>query len=487
MTTTAENPFNLEKSKVIILEPEDRIYRRKKTGILRFLWVAAGAGIAMALIASQLQFHPAREISPVLISGFQVQQGYGIPEIFSTEKKCWLPLPFQGPAPSGGKIRTDVHSQVDLKFGEGAVLRLKPGSEIEARQAAHSYGPKVHLRLNRGNLLGLIETPETSQLQFLFSNPDLQMLTHQARFLLNFNVTTQTGWLGLLEGEASVDQSQKNPLKLAARQKIKLDPSSEEKNPAPITEEDWTCMKESYDLSLFNTSQKEQLGFIKQLRSSFFPYVQDIEIYRLASVPGFMSTQIEIDPETRKPYLSMNYDVFPDHSVAGVSFKTQGLNLSQFESLKMEVRKNPKHNSPEMITLQIKSANSVIRKYDLKNFRNPWSPIAIPILVAENTPPVKEINILFAHSRVGAETHGSLEFRNLELIPHSSNASLVLPSHIEDRDDKLHTNAKKKPSPIHEPADELDSLVSKLQSLNQILKQTALQDSITSETKASPS
>lgn len=349
---------------------------------------------------------------------FSVESVVGSAEAYSYQDRSWIPLKRGDPVSARSRIRSGEASQLDFFIPNRIRLRLKENSELEAkgfRSVNGKFVPRV--RLTHGSLIAAAPVSLQGRTLVQFESSGLEIDVVQALFQLRHDSQADQTWLGVLGGSLEIRSRQIwNEATLILNDLERVEYSSRGLgSPAAISTEEWNELREAYELiQRSSTFEVEQFHLSKEAGNFFF-YVFDHGAFYSPRV-SYVNREFIFDSTEERVFLEVGYDVFPKSTIAGVYFKTRGLDFSKFRALEFEVRRSPQRSFPDAFRIELKSSEGIVQAFSQRNFEPDWKKVALPFRASKTTF-VTEMTFVFAHDTVGIHKKGALQFRNFNLLP----------------------------------------------------------------------
>lgn len=375
-------------------------------------WLGGGAYLLLlaALVAAPFFFLKSRSAPPLVIQNF-----FGPVQVFSVEQKAW------GEPERGQllkvfeKIRTGPAGEADLRNPEKMRLRLKENSEIDIlppRFFEKTGG--LRLKLFRGTVLGITIQRLTPGF-FEISTSKLSATAEKGMFLIKEDLETGESFASVLNGFLKVRGNGAGVAWKVVRPQEKMVATEAQgiSGPNPVSREEWNEIKEAYQLVQINQEVEARQQDLSKEAGNLFQFVFDQGTFYAPDF-GFAQREFFKDPLSGEVWLSIEYDVFPTSSMAGVYLKTRGLDLSKFSSFEFEAKGVEAEGIPAGFRVELK-AESVLRAYALRNLTQKWQTFQYPLNFKKPTS-ISEITLLFANDKVGEYKQGSVLLRNFKLL-----------------------------------------------------------------------
>lgn len=372
--------------------------------------------LAVALCAGGFFFFRG---SPQPLEAFEVGNFSGGVEIYSAAGEAWG-VPVRGTKLGvEDKIRTGPDGELDLVIPDKFKVRVKGDSELEG-QGAKPFEKQTPYRFNliRGQLMVNADRAAGSDDVFEVRAPGLVATSSTSAFNVHADPKAGSSWVGVLRGKVYLKGDSLLPgkgLEVSALEKAQLNDGKFPAEPVALSREEWSQVKEIYDLSRLSAAQEAmQLDLAKEA-GSFFDNVFDHGTFYTPKI-GFSNREFEKDESTGKVILNLEYDVFPRGSYVGAYFKTRNFDVSKYSELRFEMRRAPGQGHPESFRIELKSTSGIVRAFAAKLPKNQWEVRSFPLLV-RNTMMVNEVTFVFYHDRVGSDKKGAVQLRDVQLIP----------------------------------------------------------------------
>ncbi len=391
----------------------------KKAGLIAIvvlLLLSGGAAVGAVLF---LKNYKVVHLPPFEISNF-----FGQAEIYSGAQKKWRTANRADLIGEKEKLRTAAQSEVDFSMPKAIFLRLKENSQTEGR----SQWPFVkehpfRLYLDRGALFVAIDK-NFDERALEISTPSMLALASKGA-VFQIAVDARSGlkktWVGVLRGEVKV---RKRSLRAWLKRQFVtlhgLERSDATFGLAPtaaakVSREEWNEMKEAYEL-VEKASQSDAIQLdLSKKAGNMFEFVFDHGTFYTPKI-GFCNRDFMMDEASGEVYLQVEYDVLPPGSFVGTYLKTRGFDLSQFKTLKFQVKKDAEEGFPDTFRVEMKSKSGVMRAFAPSQFKPDWETIELPLHFAKSAP-IDEITFVFTHQKVGEYKKGILYFKNFSLVP----------------------------------------------------------------------
>ena len=366
---------------------------------------------------------------PHPIPPFEIQSFIGKVEIKTAAQSAGTEPKRGGLLQIGDWVMTGPEGEIDLKFGN-AYMRVKENSEvaIEAPQFLSKAKARVHLQkgivLNISNQEPLQITvpgkPSGRRTKGLIYDLFLKLAAffNQGAYLVGYDQEIDEAWISVLQGSVNVHSQFPWPSHTIKE----LETSYQHKDdkvmapPAPIAYEEWSKVKETYELLPTRSAAEEakQLDLAKQA-GNFFQYAFDHGTFYQKKW-GHCDREFIMDERVDKDgvYMRAIYDVFPRGSWVGVYVLTRNFDLAKFNLFKVDARRAAGHSFPDLVRIELKSRYQVIRAFALKNIETDWGTFEFPLNVQKSTP-ITEVTFIFSNDKVGTQKSGALELKNFTL------------------------------------------------------------------------
>jgi len=228
--------------------------------------------------------------------------------------------------------------------------------------------------------------------------------------------------IGVLEGHVTTSPAASlNPklVTIGALKKVELEKAKNIQEPVPVTEEEWSQLREAYELVDRGAAFEARQMDLSKEAGGFFQSVFDHGTFYSPRI-GFSEREF-IKEKDGKVYFQAGYDVFPRAAVVGVYFKIRNLDLSKFDALEFEARRSPDEHFPDSFRIELKSKTATVRGYAQRNFEPDWKTVRLPFQAGKSLP-ISEMVFVFTNETAGVDKKGALQFRNFTLIPLSKSA-----------------------------------------------------------------
>jgi len=330
------------------------------------------------------------------------------------------------------RIRTGSLSDVDFKIPGQVLFRLREqsvvdGSKIDFFKKDTGSGPY----LEKGNLLVYV-LKDSKGGNLKLSSPLLEVSAVPGSLFL-FSMDTAAGdkrsWTAVLRGK--LEARSKLLLKfetytLSSLQKTEVHQGAPLLIPVRMTREEWDQVKDGYELmERVQVLGPAQMDLAKQA-GNLFEYVFDHGTFYTPKI-GYATREFVKDENTGEVDLLMDYDVFPTGSFVGMYMKIRDLDLSKFEALTFDAKRNGSEGFPESMRIELKTRDGLARAYAQKDFEPNWKKETV--LLNFNQPAlITEITFVFINEKVGEYKKGELLMKNFNLIPRKTPLPEALPA-----------------------------------------------------------
>lgn len=319
-------------------------------------------------------------------------------------------------------LRTSAESDVDLRFKDHAFLRLKENSQLAGKTSNWldwERSPDRYLELEKGSLLGYFT--QASENDFPISAPLLQILpSPESLFYLKTEPANpkQENLITVLSGQVHAKvktMMRKHEITIQAMEKAEMDRGKAVSTVEPITRQDWSRVKEGYDLIDRASTGSPDLLMLRQREGGFFEEVSDTGAFYTPRT-SYAFYEFFNDKDPGKSALAVTYDVFLNGSYAGIFFKVKGLDSVKYQGLEFETKKAILSGAPDLVKIEVKSSEGVLKIYSVSDFQDAWSKVVLPFDFPPGKP-ISEITFVFLHDKAGGCKIGKILFKNFRLIP----------------------------------------------------------------------
>jgi len=295
-------------------------------------------------------------------------------------------------------------------------LRLKENSEIDILPPKF-FEKKTGLRLKlfRGTVLGITMQPLAPG-YFEVTTTKLSATTEKGMFLIKEDLKTNESFASVLSGSLKVRDNAAGSSWVVVRpqEMVIADKTQGISEPNPVSRGEWNEIKEAYQLVQINQEVEARQQDLSKKAGSLFQYVFDQGTFYAPNY-GFSRREFFKDPTSGEVWLSIEYDVFPVGSMAGVYLKTRELDMSKFVSFEFEAKGAEEEAIPAGFRIEFK-AGSVLRAYVPRDLTQKWQTFQYPLNFKKSAS-ISEITLLFANDKVGEYKQGKVLFRNFKLLP----------------------------------------------------------------------
>jgi len=406
--------------------------------------------IGSAVIGYYTLLRDAKTVEPLMVSNF-----IGQPEVYSREKRAWVPLNRGDMLNAKDKIRTGPNTEVDLRIPDQINFRLKENSELE-NKAPGIFDEDVAQRLEllKGKLLGSTQEGfEDQKGRFEIATPVLVASIRGTTFMISADPETLESWVGVLRGQVEVRSKSIFIPGIVTVESLETTMEEGGKLTAPqrISRLQWDQMKEAYELTQKSLDyEANQIDLSRQAGNLFQDYAFDHGTFYMPKV-GFADREFFFDSEENAVILKIDYDVFPESSFVGMYIKVRNMNLENFDGLEFYLRRESDKDYPAAFKIEIKEKGQVVRAFAPHTFKKQWKTVYFPFQVSSDTP-VSEITFVFSNERVGEYKKGILEFRDFNLIPSKSTEGESKPKETDAAPEKAQMISIRQPQETPKPA-----------------------------------
>ena len=143
----------------------------------------------------------------------------------------------------------------------------------------------------------------------------------------------------------------------------------------------------------------KQPSDLRKQAGSFFGYVFDEHVF-FRPANAFASHEFSVDRESKTAVLRLDYNVSPENSFSGVSFKTRGLDLSQMKHFSFSAKAGEGKPLPDRFRIEFKDQSSTVRRFSVAPVAYDWRLYDFDFKVSEPVS-ISEVAFVFEHARVG--------------------------------------------------------------------------------------
>lgn len=390
-----------------------RMRLKKKQPVPISVWV-----ISLAIFAALFYLNQNSSTLSESLPGFEVDTFSGDVQVYSVQQNSWVQVERNQGLMPGDILKTGLGAQIEFQLPDRARVRLNENSELlfPLNRRTKNHEPAFRFQLKKGDCFLASDENTLSHPLEMTVGP----ITASSQESLTFAASQKSlgeGSLAVLRGTAVLEDSKNRPLgTLRAMETLFFQNSKPAGGPVPIDQKNWHQYREAYDLiSRTAASEAAQLD-LSQKAGNLFVYVFDHGTFFTPKM-GFANRAFINDPLSQEVYLQIEYDVFPTGSFVGMYLKTRGLDLSKYQSLRFQMRRDPKEAGyPEAVKMEMKSSSGTLRSFMLKHPEQSWSPVEFPLHFSKPAE-LREIALVFMNERIGGYSKGFLQLKNFTLVP----------------------------------------------------------------------